>query len=205
MQNFKFDICKIYAIPNALISATLIKSIFEKKRTGTEVWHAGCWSCSQCFRPFKENEEYYEFESRKYCEHDFNMLFAPKCQKCKQFIKGKVIKALSTTYHPDCFNCGLCNLNLADQGFIKNGNLAVCHQCNTSLKTGTCGKHICMECSNLVDDDELLRFKDRAYHAYHFNCNKCGIELTREGRERNGVLLCLRCNDKMGVPICYAW
>ena len=35
---------------------------------------------------------FYEFEGRKYCEHDFHVLFAPCCQKCGEFIIGRVIK-----------------------------------------------------------------------------------------------------------------
>ena len=42
------------------------------------------------------------------------------------------------------------------------------------------------------------------YHPYHFNCASCGSELTSDAREKNGELLCLRCHDKAGVPICGA-
>ena len=37
--------------------------------------------CAQCFQPFPEGT-FYEFEGRKYCEHDFRVLFAPSCGKC---------------------------------------------------------------------------------------------------------------------------
>ena len=37
--------------------------------------------CAQCFRPFPDGV-FYEFEGRKYCEHDFHVLFAPCCAKC---------------------------------------------------------------------------------------------------------------------------
>ena len=32
----------------------------------------------------------------------------------------------------------------------------------------------------------------------------CRIELTAEAREKTGELYCLRCHDKMGIPICGA-
>ena len=37
-------------------------------------------------------------------------------------------------------------------------------------------------------------------------CNFCNfsVELNAEGREKNGELFCLRCHDKMGIPICGA-
>lgn len=46
--------------------------------------------------------------------------------------------------------------------------------------------------------------QNEAYHPYHFNCKNCGIELTSSAREIKGELYCLRCHDKMGIPICGA-
>ena len=46
--------------------------------------------CAQCFRPFPDGV-FYEFEGRKYCEHDFHVLFAPCCAKCG---KPKIHKLL---------------------------------------------------------------------------------------------------------------
>lgn len=63
-------------------------------------------------------------------------------------------------------------------------------------------------------DDQPLKFRGEVYHPYHFNCTACGVELdanAREVRNRPGLakndtneLYCLRCHDKMGVPICGA-
>ena len=60
---------------------------------------------------------FYEFEGRKYCEHDFHVLYAPCCGKCSEFIVGRVIRAMSATWHPQCFTCELCKKELADQGW----------------------------------------------------------------------------------------
>ena len=40
--------------------------------------------CSQCFRAFPD-DVFYEFEGRRYCEHDFQVLFAPCCGKCSEY------------------------------------------------------------------------------------------------------------------------
>lgn len=61
-----------------------------------------------------------QFEGRKYCKHDFHVLFAPCCGKCKTFVSGRVIKAMNNSWHVECFTCELCHTILADQGFIKN-------------------------------------------------------------------------------------
>lgn len=57
---------------------------------GGQVWHQQCFVCAQCFRPFTKDAIFYEFEGRKYCEHDFHVLFAPCCVKCSEFIIGKI-------------------------------------------------------------------------------------------------------------------
>ncbi|XP_021565983.1 LIM and senescent cell antigen-like-containing domain protein 2 [Carlito syrichta] len=84
-----------------------------------ELYHELCFVCAQCFRPFPEGL-FYEFEGRKYCEHDFQMLFAPCCGSCGEFIIGRVIKAMNNNWHPGCFRCELCDVELADLGFVKN-------------------------------------------------------------------------------------
>ncbi|KAK2490399.1 hypothetical protein MC885_007472 [Smutsia gigantea] len=81
-----------------------------------ELYHGHCFVCAQCFRPFPEGL-FYEFEGRKYCEHDFQMLFAPCCGACGEFIIGRVIKAMNNSWHPGCFRCELCDVELADLGF----------------------------------------------------------------------------------------
>merc|ERR1712233_168757 len=59
-----------------------------------ELFHSSCFACAQCFRPFPDGV-FYEFDGRKYCEHDFHVLFAPCCSKCGEFIIGRVIKAIA--------------------------------------------------------------------------------------------------------------
>ncbi|KAM7282655.1 LIM and senescent cell antigen-like-containing domain protein 1 isoform X1 [Ixodes scapularis] len=167
-----------------------------------EVWHQACFVCCQCFRPFPDGI-FYEFEGRKYCEHDFHVLFAPCCGKCGEFIIGRVIKAMNNNWHPNCFRCEICQMTLADQGFIKNAGRALCHECNAKEKAAAIGKYICYKCHGIVDDLPL-KFRGEPYHPYHFNCTTCGVELTSEAREVKGDLYCLRCHDKMGIPICGA-
>lgn len=102
-------------------------------------------SCAQCFRAFQDGI-FYEFEGRKYCERDFHVLFAPCCNKCGEFVIGRVIKAMSASWHPSCFCCELCHRELADSGFIRNQNRALCHECNAKVKAVGLGKHMCNKC-----------------------------------------------------------
>uniref|UniRef100_A0A5F9CQT5 LIM zinc finger domain containing 2 n=1 Tax=Oryctolagus cuniculus TaxID=9986 RepID=A0A5F9CQT5_RABIT len=167
-----------------------------------ELFHEHCFVCAQCFRPFPEGL-FYEFEGRKYCEHDFQMLFAPCCGSCGEFIIGRVIKAMNSNWHPGCFRCELCDVELADLGFVKNAGRHLCRPCHNREKAKGLGKYICQRC-HLVIDEQPLMFKNDAYHPDHFSCTHCGKELTAEARELKGELYCLPCHDKMGIPICGA-
>ncbi|MBV95342.1 LIM and senescent cell antigen-like-containing domain protein 2, partial [Eschrichtius robustus] len=100
-----------------------------------ELYHEHCFVCAQCFRPFPEGL-FYELEGRKYCEHDFQMLFAPCCRTCGEFIIGRVIKAMNNNWHPGCFRCELCDVELADLGFVKNAG-SVCST-GTREALGSC-------------------------------------------------------------------
>ncbi|XP_052783321.1 uncharacterized protein LOC128219541 [Mya arenaria] len=167
-----------------------------------EVWHPQCFVCAQCFQPFPDGV-FYEFEGRKYCEHDFNVLFAPCCNKCGDFIVGRVIKALNNSWHPDCFRCQLCVGPLADSGFVKNAGRALCRECNAKEKARAIGKYVCHKCHSIIEEGHI-KYKGEAFHPYHFNCHSCSVELNADAREVNGELYCLRCHDKMGIPICGA-
>lgn len=123
-----------------------------------EYWHLRCFVCAQCFRPFNDNHEYYEFGGRKYCEQDFRTLFAPCCAKCHHFIIGRVIKAINNNWHPNCFNCQLCQIPLADSGFVKSKGRAICHDCNALDKEANTGRYVCQKCKNYIDE-EPLKFK----------------------------------------------
>lgn len=111
--------------------------------------------CSQCFRPFPDGV-FYEFEGRKYCEHDFQVLFAPCCGKCGEFVIGRVIKAMSASWHPACFCCAVCSKQLADRGFVRNRNRALCHECNATDKAVLSGKHICFKCQYVIMNIYIL-------------------------------------------------
>uniref|UniRef100_UPI00358EFBAB LIM and senescent cell antigen-like-containing domain protein 1 isoform X2 n=1 Tax=Myxine glutinosa TaxID=7769 RepID=UPI00358EFBAB len=167
-----------------------------------QLYHEGCFVCAQCFQPFPDGL-FYEFEDRKYCEHDFHILFAPCCGHCGEFIVGRVIKAMNNSWHPDCFRCDICSVALADIGFVKNADRHLCRPCHTAERATGLGHSLCHKC-HLIIEEEPLMFRSDPYHADHFNCHNCGKELTSEARVLKGELFCLPCHDKLGVPICGA-
>ncbi|CAB1328804.1 unnamed protein product [Coregonus sp. 'balchen'] len=188
------EFCDFYArfnMANALANAMCerCKSGFAPAEkivnSNGELYHEGCFVCAQCFQQFPEGL-FYEFEGRKYCEHDFQMLFAPCCHQCGEFIIGRVIKAMNNSWHPDCFCCDLCQAVLADVGFVKNAGRHLCRPCHNREKARGLGKYICQKCHAIIEEQPLLK------------------ELTADARELKGELYCLPCHDKMGVPICGA-
>jgi len=178
------------------------------------LYHIKCFVCAQCFQPFQDGV-FFEFEGRKYCQHDFQILFAARCGKCSEFIVGRVIKALSNTWHPSCLTCSRCDSPVSDLGFTKVGDKVVCKDCAVVLREeiNSGSGRVCRKCSTRIEG-EPLRFQGDVYHPYHFNCAGCGVELTstaREVRSRQGLtanklneMYCLRCHDKMNIPICGA-
>uniref|UniRef100_A0A8I3P7J4 LIM zinc finger domain containing 2 n=1 Tax=Canis lupus familiaris TaxID=9615 RepID=A0A8I3P7J4_CANLF len=148
-----------------------------------ELYHEHCFVCAQCFRPFPEGL-FYEFEGRKYCEHDFQMLFAPCCGSCGEFIIGRVIKAMNNNWHPGCFRCELCDVELADLGFVKNAGRHLCRPCHNREKAKGLGKYVCQRC-HLVIDEQPLMFKNDAYHPDHFSCTHCGTLSAPSVRSRS--------------------
>ena len=176
-----------------------------------DLYHRKCFVCAQCFQEFPDGV-FFEFEGRRYCQHDFQVLFAPCCAKCSEFILGRVIRALSASWHPACLTCSDCDRPLAEVGFTKLGGRPVCRECGARLKERQEGP-VCRRCGERVEG-EPLSYQGNTYHPYHFTCAGCGVELTstaREVRTRPGlaankvnVLYCLRCHDKMNIPICGA-
>lgn len=190
----------------ALIICASCKDPFEADQqiinANGEAFHTRCFVCAQCFQSFQDGI-YYEFENRKYCEYDFQLLWAPCCRECKNFIKGRVIKAINYNYHPECFKCNSCHIILTDSSFIKNSQRPFCRDCNLKEKLKNTGIITCHKCLIPIEND-LLRHKGEAYHSYHFSCKKCGDELNGTARETKGDLYCLSCHETMDIPICSA-
>ncbi|XP_075266078.1 uncharacterized protein LOC142358563 isoform X1 [Convolutriloba macropyga] len=169
-----------------------------------EIFHKECFVCAACFRPFPDGV-YYDFDNRKYCEEDFNLLFAPNCQACGDFVKGRVIKAMGgKSWHAECFVCSRCETPLADTGFhtVKSEpDKPYCKPCSEYMMKLESGKRFCGKCHAQIENDGL-RIKDEWFHAYHFNCTKCNAELTPTARESEGKLYCLKCSDSRTCALC---
>jgi len=184
-----------------------------------EVYHEECFVCAQCFQAFPDDGFYY-FEDKRYCLHDYQLLYAPICQRCQNFVEGEVVKAINYDWCPDCFTCEECNTVLFEKQFWpckirgRTGQTTVkvvCDGCYVKFRRDQQNKNIdlCQFCWRDIDDEEKkanlkLRFKGDPYHCYHFTCTQCNCELGPGSTEYMGQLLCRKCHDQTEIPVCGA-
>ncbi|XP_032081617.1 LIM and senescent cell antigen-like-containing domain protein 2 isoform X2 [Thamnophis elegans] len=175
-----------------------------------ELYHENCFVCAQCFRQFPDGL-FYDFEGRKYCEHDFQMLFAPCCGECGEFIIGRVIKAMNNNWHPECFRCELCNVVLADLGFVKNAGrkelTADARELKGELYCLPChdkmGIPICGACRRPIEG-RVVNALGKQWHVEHFVCAKCEKPfLGHRHYEKKGLAYCETHYNQLFGDVCY--
>ncbi|VDN21100.1 unnamed protein product [Cylicostephanus goldi] len=84
-------------------------------------WHQECFRCAQCLLPINLDDDYFEVGGRLYCQHDFQVLYAPICAKCNFFVVGKLMRSLNSSFHPLCFKCDKCAGGLDDGVWYAQG------------------------------------------------------------------------------------
>ena len=117
------------------------------------LFHSKCFVCAQCFQEFPQGV-FFEYEGRRYCQNDFQVLFAPCCAKCSEFILGRVIKVLGSSWHPDCLTCSACDRPVTDLGFRVVGGRPVCRECGAGRREGR-GGPLCRRCGARIEGDPL--------------------------------------------------
>lgn len=63
-----------------------------------------------------------------------------------EFVIGRVIKAMGASWHADCFGCADCGTLLADAGFVRYLNRALCHTCNARARAAQMNTYMCHKC-----------------------------------------------------------
>jgi len=154
-------------------------------------WHVDHFICTQCLKPFAGGN-FFEKDSRPYCEADFYALFAPKCGSCNDPIRGDCINALGSQWHPEHFVCTYCQKSFAGGSFFEFAGKPFCethyHQQTGSLCSG-CGKPITGRCVNALD---------KKWHPEHFVCAFCMNPLAGGSfTEHNSKAYCRECHGKL--------
>ncbi|RKP26780.1 hypothetical protein SYNPS1DRAFT_13701, partial [Syncephalis pseudoplumigaleata] len=76
-------------------------------------WHARCFNCQVCHKPFP-NKSFYVFQKQPFCKYHYHMLNNSLCKRCESPIEGPCAQVLEGRFHPKCFSCETCEVPLTD-------------------------------------------------------------------------------------------
>ncbi|CAG8532443.1 5727_t:CDS:2 [Paraglomus brasilianum] len=77
-------------------------------------WHASCFCCQTCRKPFP-NKSFYVFNNAPYCKRHYHKLNNSLCKNCDDPIEGPCAQTVEGwRYHPSCFTCFICHDPLTD-------------------------------------------------------------------------------------------
>nr|DBA33257.1 TPA: hypothetical protein GDO54_000970 [Pyxicephalus adspersus] len=194
-----------------------------------ELYHEQCFVCAQCFQQFPEGL-FYEFEGRKYCEHDFQMLFAPCCHQCgNKELTADARELKGELYCLPCHDkmgvpiCGACRRPI--EGRVVNAmgkqwhvEHFVCAKCEKPFlghrhyeRKGLayCETHynqlfgdVCFHCNRVIEGD-VVSALNKAWCVNCFACSTCNTKLTLKNKfvEFDMKPVCKKCYEKFPLEL----
>ncbi|MCO5565879.1 hypothetical protein L7F22_019554 [Adiantum nelumboides] len=105
------------------------------------------------------------------------------CATCQKWIGGRVVHAMSHTFHPDCFVCSYCSEALEHVAFYEHEGRPYCHFDFHELFSKRCfhcrtpivdQRYITINDVELIGNDGTGETQERCYHDMHFFCANCG-------------------------------
>lgn len=110
---------------------------------------------------------------------------AIQCAECTQPIIGRIVNAMNSRFHPQCFTCNECGCLLEHVSSYEWEGKAYCHldyhDVSSLLSLANAKKfaHHCFYCKTAIVDDRFITLNDpilggRYYHELHFFCSECG-------------------------------
>jgi len=129
-------------------------------------WHPEHFTCNQCNQELG-TQNFFERDGAPYCEGCYHHLFSPRCAGCQGAILDKCISALDQTWHPECFMCADCGVQLGDDGFHEHGDAAYCKDCYFSQFAPKCGG------CQLPITESFISALNKQWHQQCFVCRQC--------------------------------
>jgi len=160
-------------------------------------WHPNHFVCASCSSPFPTGN-FFEKESKPYCEKCFTASFGPKCATCNVVIQGEMINALNKQWHPACFICAICKQPFRDGTFFDRGGMPFCAlHVNTPLPQAGdgMGSGFCQGCKQAINSGQnSIDALGVKWHREHFLCSFCMTNL-QPGNfvEHQGKAYCFSC------------
>ncbi|XP_073426308.1 filamin-binding LIM protein 1 [Dendrobates tinctorius] len=161
-------------------------------------YHASCFTCRKCHR-LLAGLMYYQKDGQPICEYCYKETLE-KCGKCQSLILQHIVRALGSSYHPECFTCVVCNRTIADESFaVDEYNDVHCAE-DYYRKYAP----ICTSCRQPIiakngQDSYKIECMGHNYHENCYRCEKCQVLLSLEPTDSGcfplkGHLLCKSCH-----------
>ena len=176
-------VAQCYACKDAIIpSVSYLKH--ESK-----AWHSDCFKCTLC-KVWLVDGDFRELGDILMCTPCYIDKVGKKCTVCSKSIIGKGVKFGFSMYHPECFNCEFCGVNLVEyKGKVKERDgKTLCQEC-----TGEVIKK-CFRCRQPIKSKHTI-YREHLFHLECFTCNLCGASVasTEFFETSLGEILCQRC------------
>jgi len=178
----------------------------DSLKSGEKYYHTECMKCSVCGKElsgtyfttgkalvceedYKSTLEkcsvcgdiltgaFFKVGSDNICEKDYKNQLS-SCQVCQKPVEGKLLKLSDKVYHPDCFNCSVCDKNLAGVAFTQDDEKRVhCTECFQKKHAS-----ICAGCNFAIIPEkgettaERIRVQGKDFHPKCFKCEDCGLK-----------------------------
>jgi len=161
-------------------------------------YHATCFCCSTCLLPIA-GKFYTTGEGAWLCEQCYKDS-KEKCAHCSLPMLDSVLTAMEKKYHPSCFRCNLCDVQLDGIPFILAEGSINCKQCYTKYKASKCAKCGFGIVGGKEEDGEKARMKQISinglnFHQHCYTCKDC--EKLLEGEYVVGHkddIICFNCD-----------
>jgi len=138
-------------------------------------YHASCFVCAKCNKPFEVNAHYWTHERAIYCFEHYLQVNGKKCDGCGQVIKGdQIIFANNTTWHNECFVCTTCK-NPFHAEYTMHQQRPYCKQDYYRIRGWLCGR-----CDQVISKSDI-RAMGKVWHSKCFTCWKCEKPFSEEG------------------------
>ena len=121
------------------------------------------------------------------------------CAACSKPIHGKLLTAMSRTWHPEHFVCAICEQELANKPFYELDGRPYCEKDYNEMlapRCGYCNGPILERCINAMN---------KSWHPDHFFCSLCGKPFEEDNfnfYEKDGKPYCKEDYFDQFAPTC---
>ncbi|XP_047527436.1 paxillin isoform X2 [Vanessa atalanta] len=129
-------------------------------------WHPEHFTCAHCNQELG-TRNFFERDSRPYCEPDYHNLFSPRCAYCNGPILDKCVTALEKTWHTEHFFCAQCGQQFGEEGFHERDGKPYCRADYFDMFAPKCGG-----CNKPIMENYISALNTQ-WHPDCFVCKEC--------------------------------